>query len=431
MLRTDDHPFGQQQNGSVHGRLVPMTTPYSDDRWLAEQATDLEAFARKSRLPDGFGWQDSAGAVDREQPIHTWITCRMTFVFALAHLRGVPDSEGLVDHGLNALTGFLHDGEHDGWYASVDRDGRPHDERKAAYPHAFVVLAAAAASLAGRPGAAALLTAGLRVVQDRFWDESAGRTLESYAADWSDSEPYRGANSSMHMVEAFLAAGDATGDATWYERALRICTHLIHGVAADRDWRLPEHYTEDWTPRPDYNAERPADQFRPYGVTVGHLLEWARLLIHVEAALPDPPAWLLAEAVALFDAATSRGWTVDGADGFVYTLDWHDRPVVRERMHWVTAEAIDTAAVLGRRTGDSRYADWYGAFWTFADRYFIDRVNGGWRHELDATNRPSSTVWSGKPDTYHAYQATLIPRLPMAPSLAGALAHPVPRGPTR
>ncbi|HEY7174136.1 MAG TPA: AGE family epimerase/isomerase, partial [Micromonosporaceae bacterium] len=364
-----------------------MTTPYPDDQWLAAQAADLEAFARRSRVNDGFGWLDSAGSVDSSQPIHAWITCRMTYVFALAHLRGVPDSGDLIDHGLDALTGLLRDGDHGGWYASIDPDGRPRDDRKAAYPHAFVVLAAAAAKLAGRPAAAALLAEALEVVQDRFWDESAGRTVESYARDWSDSEPYRGANSSMHMVEAFLAAGDATGDASWYDRALRICAHLIHGVAAERGWRLPEHYTEDWTPRPEYNSDHPADQFRPYGVTVGHLLEWSRLLIHVESALPNAPDWLLSDALALFGAATGRGWSVDGADGFVYTLDWQDRPVVRERMHWVTAEAVGAAAVLGRRTGDRRFTDWYRTFWKFADAHFIDRVNGGWRHELDATNQ--------------------------------------------
>jgi hypothetical protein len=31
------------------------------------------------------------------------------------------------------------------------------------------------------------------------------------------------------------------------------------------------------------------------------------------------------------------------------------------------------------------------------------------------------TVWPGKPDLYHAVQATLIPRLPLAPSMATAL----------
>jgi hypothetical protein len=32
-------------------------------------------------------------------------------------------------------------------------------------------------------------------------------------------------------------------------------------------------------------------------------------------------------------------------------------------------------------------------------------------------------VWDGKADAYHALQATLIPRLPAAPSLASALAR--------
>jgi len=30
-------------------------------------------------------------------------------------------------------------------------------------------------------------------------------------------------------------------------------------------------------------------------------------------------------------------------------------------------------------------------------------------------------TWQGRPDVYHALQATLIPGLPLRPSLAGAL----------
>ena len=38
-------------------------------------------------------------------------------------------------------------------------------------------------------------------------------------------------------------------------------------------------------------------------------------------------------------------------------------------------------------------------------------------------NQPATTVWSGKPDTYHAIQATLLPRLPLTPSLASAISR--------
>lgn len=394
----------------------------SHQRWLDGQAAGLTAFAARSVRPEGgFGWLDHCGRLDRGQPVHTWITCRMTYVFALANLRGEPGAGPMVDHGLAALGGLLRDQRHGGWYDSVAESGDPGGHRKSAYPHAFVVLAAASATLAGRPGATELLAEALSVVQQRFWVESTGRTRESYAADWTEPEDYRGANSSMHMVEAFLAAADATGDPAWNQRALRIATHLVHEVATPRQWRLPEHFTAQWEPLPQYSAEHRADPFRPYGVTVGHQLEWARLLLHVESALADPPDWLLPGAIALFEAATSRGWAVDGADGFVYTLDWDDRPVVRARMHWVVAEAIAAAAALRERTGDGRYEAWYRAFWDYTRGFLVDPEYGSWHHELDADNRPASTVWRGKPDVYHAYQALLLPQVGLAPTLARAV----------
>ena len=49
--------------------------------------------------------------------------------------------------------------------------------------------------------------------------------------------------------------------------------------------------------------------------------------------------------------------------------------------------------------------------------------NGSWRHELNPQNKPSADIWAGKPDLYHAYQATLLPVLPLEQSLATALAH--------
>ena len=68
------------------------------------------------------------------------------------------------------------------------------------------------------------------------------------------------------------------------------------------------------------------------------------------------------------------------------------------------------------------YETWYRTFWDFAERYFIDAEHGGWRHELDETNQPASTIWHGKPDIYHAYQAALLPRLPLGATLVGPLA---------
>src|SRR5206468_3195625 len=130
---------------------------------------------------------------------------------------------------------------------------------------------------------------------------------------------YRGANANMHGVEATLAAADALWAMGAHRyagalrgQALRTAERVVHGWARERDWRLPEHYAADWTPLPEFNRDRPADPFRPYGVTIGHQFEWARLALHLRAALDEPPPWLLDDAVGLFEAAARRGWAADG-----------------------------------------------------------------------------------------------------------------------
>ncbi|MEU3018490.1 AGE family epimerase/isomerase [Nocardiopsis sp. NPDC007018] len=401
--------------------------------WLGAEEHRLVDFALGAAVPDGFGWLDARGATEPDRPTETWITARMTHVFSLAHLRGDARAAELADHGLAALDGPLRDADLGGWFDAVpeetatasDRERSQKRPDKSAYPHSFVVLAASSATLARRPGARDLLHEALRVFDTHFWEPEADCVRESWDAGWTVTEPYRGANSAMHWVEALLAAADATGDTGWTRRALAVAERLVRGVAAEHDWRLPEHFTPDWRPLPDYNRDHPDHPFRPYGSTTGHLLEWARLLLHLELALErageDAPAWLRADAEHLFSNAVRRGWNVDGAEGFAYTLDWEDRPVVRQRMHWVTAEATMAAWALALRTGEDSYTEWYERWWDYADRCHVDREHGSWRHELDPGNRPSGSVWAGKPDVYHAYQATLMPQVGFSTSVAAAL----------
>ena len=94
----------------------------------------------------------------------------------------------------------------------------------------------------------------------------------------------------MHMVEALLGAGDATGDPVWHERAQRIAQRLIDRVACDHGWRVVEHFDASWRPLPEYNADDPRHPFRPYGVTPGHGLEWSRLLLQIAPGLRAIPA---------------------------------------------------------------------------------------------------------------------------------------------
>ena len=105
-----------------------------------------------------------------------------------------------------------------------------------------------------------------------------------------------------------------------------------------------------------------------------------------------------------------------------YTTDFDATPVVRNRLHWVLAEAMATAWTLHQVTGEQEYAQWFQEWAAHAEHFFVDRESGSWHPELDEHNRPADTVWEGKPDVYHAYQATLLPRLAPAASFIGALA---------
>lgn len=417
---------------------MPATAPLPHSAahlgWLAAQERQLLAFGRQVvREPSGLAyWLSDDGTPDRGQPSPTFITARMAHVYFLATLRGIPGGASLADRLLTGLDTAARDELHGGWVESRPADEKPSQTEsdpgesdpdgsepdKQTYTHAFVILAAATGHQAGHPAAARLLEQALQLTVDRFGEQDRPLFADSLSADLTTLRPYRGINANMHMVEALLAAADATGEQVWADRASAICEFVINQAAANQ-WRIPEHYTSGWQPVLEYNTDQPADQFRPYGATVGHAFEWARLL--VQAAPAERRDDYLSAAIQLTDQAVADGWSRSGQPGFAYTTDWNGEPVIDDRLHWVAAEAIATAATLWQATGDARYRRWYDAWWDYTATYLIDHDHGSWHHQLDPQNRPSNTIWAGKPDLYHAYQAVLISQLPIRRSIAAAV----------
>ena len=403
-----------------HPAGLPFRLEPEHRAWLAEQARRQLDFGRAFPHPDGgAAWLGAAGRPDLTRPVLTWITARMAHVYSLGALSGVPGCADLVDVALSGL-GRLHDDEHGGWVAAIAPDGSV-DGTKAAYSTAFVVLAGATASVAGRPGAHDLLAEALDVLEARFLTDR-GLYAERWDRSWSELDDYRGVNANMHAVEALLAAADATGRRDLLDRALAVTTTVVDNWARAHDWRVPEHFDADWRPLLDHHRDHPDHPFEPFGATVGHGLEWSRLVLDLRAALgPDAPDWMLPAARHLFGRAVADGWAVDGHDGFVYTTDWDGRPVVRERMHWVLCEAICAAAALHEATAEPAYDAHYRAWWEHAMAHWVDPGNGSWQHQLTPELRPSDSVWPGRPDLYHSLHAMLLPRLPLHPGAAVAL----------
>jgi len=383
---------------------------------------DLLNFGHQFPSPEGASYylgDDGTPWKDRNR--ETWITCRMTHVYSIGSLLGHAGSGALVDAALGGLKGILRDVQNGGWYAGVNPEGDI-VPGKQCYAHAFVILAASSALLAGRDGAESLLGEALEVFDKYFWDEERGLTFDTWNTEFTELEDYRGINANMHTVEAFLAVADAAGDLKYRARAGRIIDHVITW-AADNGDRIPEHFTKDWEPDLGCNRDKPDDQFKPYGATPGHGIEWARLITQWACASCDEAAAAkyIDMAQRLYCRAVSDGWNADGAPGIVYTTDWEGKPVVHDRMHWTLAEAINTSAVLYRITGNGQYADDYAMFLQYLDEKVLDHKNGSWFHQLDQNNRLLGTVWPGKSDIYHALQATLIPYSKVEVSIAAAV----------
>lgn len=412
--------------------------PFLDETVRHKHFEALVDFARGSKVPTGFGYLDADGNVDSSRPVELWITCRMTHVFSLASLMGDEGAAELARHGVDSLLTCFHDTQYGGWFSAIGHsrdDLEIVDGTKAAYAHAFVVLAASSAKIAGIEGAEKLLDDALAAQDEFWWEADHAKVRESYDREMTETEQYRGVNANMHTVESYLAAFDATDDAQWLNRAVAILNWVINEQAANNGWRIPEHYDVNWKPIPDYNIDKPKDPFRPYGYTPGHGLEWARLALHAGAQKArngeEVPSWILTSAEKLITRAVEDGWEADGAPGFVYTTDGDGKPVACERMHWVLCEAIGAVvtfikAMQGSDGFEGNGADakalenWIEQWWEYAEEKLIE-APGRWWHELDENNEVSTNTWPGKPDVYHVAQMLLLPDLPLAPTFALAV----------
>ena len=412
-------------------------------------------FAALSRVEAGFGYLGEAGEILENFGAQLWINCRMTHMFSLFHMAGInpgtpqaPSSADLAQHGLDALSKYFQDSKNGGWFSyietTLDPAGNPRPNldkgpRKESYAHAFVLLAASSALAAGIPGAKQLLDAAWENHNTYWWEESQGRVQESFAPDWSDPEPYRGANANMHTLEALLGVYENTLRVETMKHAVRIATQMVNVEARNHGWRMPEHYSADWQVDPEYNRDKPNDPFRPWGITPGHGFDWARLCLQMAATVRNSNAPELAvlseelewvdEAAAGLIAQARQSWDCDGAAGFVYTTDFEGKPLSTQRMHWVVCEALAAQRVmtlrakeLGQDTLAEECEEHMQTLLEYIQRYLIESP-GRWHHELDAANQPANQTWAGKADIYHAGQAMFILDMGLTPGFALALSQ--------
>ncbi|QQR41027.1 AGE family epimerase/isomerase [Devosia rhizoryzae] len=385
-------------------------------QYLMRQANNLFDFFESASINPAGGFHelsDDGEPLSPQNPIRQiHVTTRMIHCSAIGSLIGRPGSDEVVDHGMRYLWEKHRDPQHGGYVWSLDDDGHA-DASKQAYGHAFVLLAASSAKLVGHPLADQVIADVTNIIDTRFWDDKVGAVRDEFGNDWRQISTYRGQNSNMHMTEALMAAYEATGNKRYLDKAKRIADLIIRRNAMKLDFRVAEHFHEDWRVDQDFAG---SEMFRPSGTTPGHALEWSRLLFQLFVLTRKEHSWMPEAARSLFRQAIELGWDKKHG-GFFYTLDWNNQPIMREKLWWPVAEAIGAAGFIGAHDKDEFFQVWYRKLWDFAENHVIDHERGGWLSELKEDLTPTSRLFVGKPDIYHALQACLIPLYPAGGSL--------------
>ncbi len=393
-------------------KALPLASQKSSS-WLHDDAhkafliqdakKQIEFFAKSLRPDGGFDVLDYDGKPIADQPQELHTTTRLIHSFALGKAFGFEGCEDIIDAGLNFLKKGHRDDRYGGYAWSVQKDGFA-DDVKLAYGHVFVLLAASSAKSLDHPQADALIDDITNVINEHYWDEEYGLLKDEYTRQWQPFSTYRGFNANMHGTEAFLAAYEATGEVEYLAKAGRILEFFIGNIARNHDWRIPEHFSEDWQVDQEYKGN---PMFRPQGTTPGHSLEIGRLLIQHWDLSGRPDNAALSQARHLIYKALEDAWQTQ--QGLAYTLDYDGKVQIPDRYWWPMTEAIGALATLIKVDGRDDDERWYRKLWQVSSDLFIDHKRGGWYPEVDANNQVTATQFFGKTDIYHALQADFIP----------------------
>jgi mannose/cellobiose epimerase-like protein (N-acyl-D-glucosamine 2-epimerase family) len=312
-----------------------------------------------------------------------------------------------VKHGLAFLRN-VHRNPATGGHAWVLKflDGKAEieDATNHCYGLAFVLLAYSQALSAGLGEGREYVQETFDLLEQRFWSQEHGLYADEATGDWKTLFPYRGQNANMHGCEALIAAFEATGERRYLERALVIARNITVRQAQLAGGLVWEHYHSDWSVDWEYNRDDKTNIFRPWGYQAGHLTEWAKLLLILERHkdhLEGDTDWLVNRACELFSAATAKAWD-DQYGGIYYGFAPDGVICDSDKYFWVQAESLAAAALLGARTGESQYWDWYERIWSYSWEHFVDHRYGAWFRILTRNNQRYSDEKSpaGKVD-YH------------------------------
>lgn len=344
---------------------------------------------------------EPSGEATREDYTRVRVQARQIYVFSHAAVAGFSDA-GLVraQQAFAFLEEHAWDRQAGGWFHRLRRSGPPLDRTKDCYDHAFLLLAMAWLYRAGGDDrvlrraeeTSAFLEDRLAVSRAGAFDGYAERAV----APGAEVPLPRRQNPHMHLLEAFLALYEASGEPRWLELAGRLFDLFRRHFFEAAGGQLVEFFDRDWREVPE-EGRRLREP--------GHHFEWTWLL-HRYAALSGEAA-CAAAAQPLFDWAWRYGVDRDGAAPDV-TFDQVD-PDGRvlnggSKRLWPQTEAVKACLAVYERSGEAEALARARRLLAALFRTFANLDAPRWHEQVDREGR---VIREGMPASslYHLFLA--------------------------
>jgi N-acylglucosamine 2-epimerase/mannose-6-phosphate isomerase len=379
----------------VQAKTVPNPTQMTDRSifqdfraWMFDDALPFWADRGADRRFGGFvETLDFSGRDSGCDFKRTRVACRQTYVFSHARILGFQDADEFIERGAEYLARKAWRAGEGGFARRLTRKGDISDPTPDLYDNAFALFAFAWAHQA--TGDAAYRDWAVKTLD---WIEKHMRHPGG-AGFWHEVPPRgdRLQNPHMHLLEAALAAFEATGEDVFQDCA-RDIVGLFQAHFFNRQCgTLAEYFHDDWT-RAAGDRGRIAEP--------GHQFEWAWILRNCER-LFGVGAGEEIRALVRF----SERFGLNPHTGAVMNCVRDDgTPLDQGSRTWPNTERLKAAIALFELDGDDPAPVITASGRVLLDRYLtpnagIDFPKGGWIDAFDkngapvARDMPASTLY--------------------------------------
>lgn len=328
---------------------------------------------------------------------------RMVWGFAHAYRKGYRDPQRdylrAARQGYQFLIEKFRDPVNGGYYWKTDLAGQPTNDRKYLYGEAFVIYALVEYHRASEDPVPLRHAMDLyHALQEHCHDKKNDGWGEHYTRDWqwiTEQDPrieveragLKSANAHLHWMEALTELYDATHDK-------EVKKSLAEALKLNQKWFYPKQISKAAFHRhPDWDA---VTDPQSAGLSYGHNVEFAWLMVRAEQVLDRRPSWSYFDAI--LDHALKYG--TDHERGGLYNRGFDNQPATdTAKVWWSQAEFMAALTDGLQRRENPAYREALVKLIAFLRAHQIVPADGIWLDTVTTEGLPKS---SGKAHNWKA-----------------------------